>query len=160
MFPFELLAKSDDLSGLISFCVFAGFIVFVILAKVISSVSPEAMARKIREMQGQREPYKFPVAKAAPARFEEPVYAQLVSEPLAAAPKQKRKKKKFVRPEEEGVPRRLVADVRSKGAASSPAASAGATDYRQAVIMAELLAPPLSLRHGRGGLLRSAPWIR
>ncbi|MEK7866615.1 MAG: hypothetical protein AAB434_08010 [Planctomycetota bacterium] len=159
MFPVDLLARNDDLSGLISFCVFAGIVVFVILAKVISSVSPEAMARKIREMQGLRGDVA-PVRKPIPASFEEPVYAQLVSEPLATAPKKKRKKKRFVRPEEDGVPKRLVADVRAQKTAPAAVAAEGMPSLRQSVIMAELLSPPLSLRRGRRGLLRSAPWIR
>lgn len=159
MFPVELLARNDDLSGLIGFCIFAAFVVFAILAKAISSVSPEAMARKIREMQGQRGAERIPVAKALPATWDEPVVAQLVSESLDPAPK-KKQKKKVARPEPDEVPRRLVADVRPKASAPAPVSAETTTDFRQAVIMAELLAPPLSLRHGRAGLLRSAPWIR
>jgi len=157
----DLLAKSnDDFAGLIGFCVFAGFIVFLILAKAISSVSPEAMARKIRELQGQPAAERAAVARPVPARYEEPVYAQLVAPPLATAPKKKKRKKKPANPDEYNVPRRLVADQRVRKAAPATAAKEGTLNFRQGVIMAELLAPPLSLRHGRGGLLRSAPWIR
>ncbi len=171
-----LAASGEDIGGIIGFCVFAAFVVFVILAKAISSVSPEAMARKIRELQGQREGGKtFPAGyvkpvpaayqKPLPARYEEPVYAELAVPATTEAPKKKRKKKRLERVSEGDASHRLVSDVRSakKAAAEAPAAAPaeGAPSLRQAVIYAELLAPPLALRRGRGrGLLRSAPWIR
>ncbi len=152
MIPLELLAQPSNDSGLVSFCVFAAIVVFLILAKAISSVSPGALAKKIRDMQDAQRgrPVRREPATDLLDLSREPAFPGKSgwSAPLAAIPVGPKKKKK-------------KGAKRSAPVAAGPvAAEQGRMDLRQAVIYAEILALPLALRHRKGGLLRSAPWIR
>lgn len=151
MIPLELLAQPSNDSGLVSFCVFAAIVVFLILAKAISSVSPGALAKKIRDMQDAQRgrPVRREPATDLLDLSREPAFTGRSgwSAPLAAIPIGPKKKKKGAK--------------RSAPVAAVPVAvEQRPMDLRQAVIYAEILAPPLALRHRKGGLLRSAPWVR
>lgn len=153
MIPFELLARSSDDSGVVGFCVVAAFVIFMILAKMVSSVSPNALAKKIRELQDAAQGRTGGgVRREASTQFVDLsgdvdlARSSVGSAPLAAIPVAPRKK-------------RRKAGTRP-AAAPAPAAPQGELNLRQAVIYAEILAPPLSMRHRRAGLLRSAPWVR
>lgn len=150
----ELLARSSDdvEQRVISLCVFAAIVFFVILVKVISSVSPEVMARKIRELQARR-----PVRTTMPAAYEAPIYAQLVETAPPQAPAKKRKKRRLAPTSALTAPSR-PAHVKSVAQAGEVTPAPDAIDFAQAVVFAEILAPPLALRRGRTGLLRSASW--